>query len=68
MTRTFLDEDEEAQTIISGKLKSASNIVSEEGCNTCPNEYPLHFKDILSYKEYKISGLCQKCQDEVFGS
>lgn len=25
------------------------------------------FKDNLSIKEYKISGLCQKCQDETFG-
>ena len=26
------------------------------------------FRDQLSKKEYKISGLCQKCQDQVFGS
>lgn len=26
------------------------------------------FKDQLSAKEYTISGLCQDCQDEVFGS
>lgn len=26
------------------------------------------FKDELSKKEYTISGLCQKCQDKVFGS
>jgi len=25
------------------------------------------FSDELSYKEYKISGLCQTCQDDVFG-
>jgi len=25
------------------------------------------FKDKLSEKEYTISGLCQKCQDETFG-
>lgn len=25
------------------------------------------FKDELSRREYRISGLCQKCQDEVFG-
>lgn len=25
------------------------------------------FKDDLSRKEYQISGLCQKCQDSVFG-
>ncbi len=24
------------------------------------------FKDALSVKEYGISGLCQKCQDETF--
>lgn len=26
------------------------------------------FRDQLSRKEYKISGLCQKCQDQVFSS
>jgi len=25
------------------------------------------FRDALSEKEYGISGLCQKCQDKVFG-
>lgn len=25
------------------------------------------FKDALSKKEYSISGLCQDCQDKVFG-
>ena len=24
------------------------------------------FTDIVSVKEYRISGLCQECQDEVF--
>lgn len=26
------------------------------------------FKDKLSAREFKISGLCQKCQDEIFHS
>lgn len=26
------------------------------------------FRDSQSEKEYSISGLCQECQDEVFGS
>lgn len=26
------------------------------------------FKDSLSAKEFTISGLCQKCQDRVFGA
>ena len=25
------------------------------------------FKDELSIREYSISGLCQKCQDAIFG-
>ena len=28
---------------------------------------PDDFRDELSKKEYFISGLCQKCQDEMFG-
>lgn len=43
----------------------------------CPdNECPLcgcgidvgGFRDALSLKEYEQSGMCQKCQDEVFGT
>jgi len=26
-----------------------------------------HFRDTLSVKEYRINGLCQTCQDQVFG-
>lgn len=26
-----------------------------------------NFRDELSRKEYTISGLCERCQDEVFG-
>lgn len=25
------------------------------------------FRDALSKREFEISGLCQKCQDEMFG-
>jgi len=25
------------------------------------------FRDALSRKEYQISGICQTCQDEIFG-
>lgn len=27
---------------------------------------PAEFKDELSWKEFRISGLCQNCQDSVF--
>jgi hypothetical protein len=27
----------------------------------------MHFSDYLSWREYEISGMCEQCQDEVFG-
>ena len=36
-------------------------------CVCCKQE-AASFKDELSKREYKISGLCQKCQDKVCGS
>jgi hypothetical protein len=33
------------------------------GCEGSATE----FKDDLSRREYSISGLCQKCQDRIFG-
>lgn len=44
-------------------------LVEQHKCPFCETE--IHgredFKDDLSFKEYKISGLCQKCQDKMFG-
>jgi hypothetical protein len=34
-------------------------------CPTCGGSIG-KFKDELSEREYRISGMCQKCQDEVF--
>jgi len=34
-------------------------------CVMCTNPN-MDFRDQLSIKEYAISGLCQKCQDEFF--
>jgi len=36
-------------------------------CVTCGRPVP-GFRDELSLKEYSISGMCQACQDGVFGS
>lgn len=35
-------------------------------CTMCQGE-ALEFRDALSKREWSISGLCQGCQDEVFG-
>ncbi len=37
-------------------------------CPLCSKEVSKYdFKDDLSLKEFKISGMCQECQDEMFG-
>ena len=43
--------------------------IREGKCPICNEEIISmeDFKDILSIQEYKISGLCQKCQDKTFG-
>lgn len=35
-------------------------------CPTCGGEIT-EFRNALSKKEFEISGMCQKCQDSVFG-
>lgn len=39
-------------------------------CVTCGSDKvgkPEFFKDDISWEEWKISKMCQKCQDEVWG-
>jgi len=40
--------------------------IASGNCPTC-NEKVGEFRDELSKKEFSISGMCQKCQDSVFG-
>ena len=49
---------------VSGQTLTKSQ--SEAICTFCLEPATV-FKDISSAKEYTISGLCQTCQDEVFG-
>jgi len=48
-------------------FKKEAKSISSNKCPFCGEVIYLNgFKDELSKKEYGISGLCQKCQDEVF--
>jgi len=51
------------------KLTGVSRVgaVAEASCVTCKGEAN-SFRDTLSQKEYTISGMCQECQDSVFGA
>ena len=47
-------------------LGGAVDLVKAGKCPTC-GKVPGAFRDALSAKEFKISGMCQECQDSVFG-
>lgn len=47
-------------------LPVAEKAVREGFCPVCKEEVKL-FRTELSLKEFYISGLCQACQDAVFG-
>jgi len=48
--------------------KSQTEAKEEKICVYCHNKVKIEdFRDDLSRKEYGISGLCQKCQDDTFG-
>jgi hypothetical protein len=45
--------------------RARSLAIAGRSCVTCGKRADL-FRDSLSVKEYHISGMCQKCQDEIF--
>jgi len=57
----------EIESLLS-KLTGVSRVgaVAEASCVTCEGEAS-SFRDDVSRKEYTISGMCQSCQDSLFG-
>lgn len=42
-------------------------LIEEGKCPTCGEPVkPEEFRDELSVKEFRISGMCQSCQDKTF--
>ena len=50
------------ETVFPGTMKK----INEGKCPVCSQKIG-EFRDSLSRKEYQISGMCQECQDSVFG-
>lgn len=46
--------------------RSRSLAKAGNGCVACGKQATT-FRDEISKREYGISGLCQSCQDEIFG-
>lgn len=47
------------------KAKVESGKCGSPGCNNTINMED--FRDARSKREYEISGMCQECQDKIFG-
>jgi len=50
--------------------KDRPTCIREGICMTCDDAHGIiasSFRDDVSRKEYAISGMCQSCQDDVFG-
>lgn len=55
---------EQLLTAITGKDRGET--IRARKCATC-DAVDVEFRDGLSAREYAISGMCQVCQDEIFG-
>lgn len=45
------------------------NLIENSICPICKEKINMNdFRTNLDIKEYTISGLCQKCQDRIFGA
>ena len=57
------------QNMLKNVFPEAAKNIEQNKCATCGSDKikPTDFKSDLSRKEYGISGMCQKCQDSVFG-
>ena len=59
-----------AADVVTRRCPICKRIVNTGECfnkNYAPERLSGPFKDELSKKEYSISGLCQDCQDKIFG-
>lgn len=66
MAEPSLKSDPIEELISSFYNKSRRDTIEGDMCISC-NQEAIEFEDALSRKEYSISGLCQLCQNSVFG-
>lgn len=66
MTKPMENKTEEMKNAIEAAFPGTKAAIAEHKCPLCKKAIG-PFRDILSHKEYSISGLCQDCQDSIFG-
>ena len=67
--RTMMNELDNVKEEMAFKLfgRSRTLAIAGKGCVKC-GESAVDFRDELSRKEFGICGLCQTCQDGIFGA
>lgn len=64
----FIGVPEEEQNEIRRAVNTMEQNRADGVCAVCRGPVSLDsFRDELSKREFRISGLCQVCQDDVFG-
>lgn len=54
--------------VVRALMPDMASLVDKGKCPFCEKEITEgEFRDALGKKEYMISGLCQACQDDMFG-
>lgn len=68
MTKTPMsDKSEVVKNAIEAFLPGTAEAIRLCKCPFCQSDINIaDFVDLLSLREYEISGLCQKCQDKFF--
>jgi hypothetical protein len=61
------EKSEQIENVLIGLAGISRNEAKKKGVCTWCKQPITDFKDAASRNEYRISGFCQKCQDEVFG-
>jgi len=59
-------EIERLVDVINPSGRKRVDSIKQDVCAWC-GKPAVEFRDELSRREYRISGFCQKCQDETFG-
>lgn len=66
MTKPMENKTQEMKNAIEEAFPGTMQAILEYKCPLC--KQPIgKFRDALSQKEYQISGMCQVCQDSIWG-
>jgi hypothetical protein len=66
MKQPTSEKNESMKQFIESVLPDTAKAISENRCSLCKEPIGT-FRDGLYEYGYEISGMCQKCQDRIFG-